>query len=256
MAHKGAAMGGRSLRPECLCLDSVFAGGPTAPALWSVFRLLINGYTRDHWTHAERNWARERVGEPKPWWNAGQMDVPTTMSVKAKVANKRVKKYRQAHKHKVTTARGQRAWITQNNTTLQRRSAVLQKDVWWQTALWCFIWPKSSTLQTMEKKCDSRVVYNFFWIAKIDYLAGNWNFESILKFLFVVVPLLIWKVSQVAGFITLRSLGLLLHKTIKLMWPSSSSPVQRETSRYRRENSAHPTTLESILAVTVWGKTH
>lgn len=38
------------------------------------------------------------------------------------------------------------------------------------------------------------------------------------------------------------------------MWPSSSSRVQRETSRYRRENSAHPTMLESILAVTVWGK--
>lgn len=84
MAHKGAAMGGRSLRPECLCLDSVFAGGPTALALCSVFRLLIKGYTRDHWTHAERTWARERVGEPKPWWNAGQMDVQTMMSVRAK----------------------------------------------------------------------------------------------------------------------------------------------------------------------------
>lgn len=43
----------------------------------------------------------------------------------------------------------------------------------------------------MEKKCDSRVVYSFFWIAKIDYLVGNWNFESILEFPFVAVPLLI-----------------------------------------------------------------
>lgn len=152
----------------------------------------------------------------------------------------------------MTTAQGQKAWTTQNNTTI---AAQVKKDACWQTALWCFIWPKSSTLQTMEKKWDSRVVYNLD-CKKIDYFAGDWNFESILKFPFVVVPHLIWKISQVAGFITLRSLGLLLHKTIKLMWPSSSSRVQRETSRYRRENRAHPTMLESILAVTVGWRTH
>lgn len=42
---------------------SVFTGGPTALALKTVFRLLLRGYTRDHWTHGgrEEGWVRAKT---------------------------------------------------------------------------------------------------------------------------------------------------------------------------------------------------
>lgn len=207
--------GGRSLRLECLCLDSVIAGGPTTLALCRVFRLLIKGYTRDHWTHAERDWARGRVGETKNWWNAGQMDVQAMMSVMVKVAGKELKS-KGAHTHKHTK------WPQHRNKGLfffflyrgtppyghrfckkmhvdKQRCDVLYAS--W--AALCKQWKKNARV---------RVVYIFFWIAKILYFVGNCGIPMLLWFPFVVAALLIWKISQVAGFITLGSLGLLLHK--------------------------------------------
>lgn len=129
MAHKRAAMGGRSLRLECLCL--VFAGGPTTMAQCRVFRLLIKGSTRDHWTHAEWDWATGGKSETEIWWNVKQTCVQTMMSVTEKVAVI-VKTCRLAHvdwpQH---SNKGLSlhffSYLDGTKPPLQHRSAVLQK---------------------------------------------------------------------------------------------------------------------------------
>lgn len=45
----------------CVWPHSVFAGGPTGPALHTVFRLLLGGYVEDHWTQD----GPEKTGEEK-----------------------------------------------------------------------------------------------------------------------------------------------------------------------------------------------
>lgn len=62
MAHKSAGsqtMGGRRAfgqREKSVCVWSlpVFARGPTGLALNKVFRLLLKGYTGDHWSNGGR----------------------------------------------------------------------------------------------------------------------------------------------------------------------------------------------------------
>lgn len=129
MAHKRAAVGGRSPKLECLCLDSVFAGGPTTLALCRVFRLLIKGSTRDHWTHAERDWARGCVGETKIWGKIRQTHVQTMKSIMEKVA---VKKWRRVLAHADWPQPSNKGLSLQcfsfrTKPPLEHRSAVLQK---------------------------------------------------------------------------------------------------------------------------------
>lgn len=132
MAHKRAAMGGRSLRLECLCLDSVFAGGLTTLAPCRVFRLVIKGSTRDHWTQAERDWARGGVGEAEIWWNVRQTYVQTMTSITERAA---VKKWRHAclHMHidHSTITKDSLCtflfYLERIKPPLEHRSAVLQK---------------------------------------------------------------------------------------------------------------------------------
>lgn len=54
--QKHYTAGGHLERQMSVCVMSlsVFAGGPTGLALDMVFRLLIKGYTGDHWTHGGR----------------------------------------------------------------------------------------------------------------------------------------------------------------------------------------------------------
>lgn len=161
--------GGRSLRLECLCLDSVIAGGPTTLALCRVFRLLIKGYTRHHWTHAERDWARGHVDETKTWWNAGQMDVEAMMGAMPKVAKKEFK----VKAHTLTN--------TQNDHSTETKALVPFFFFFTQsnTTIWAQILPFCKKMHVDKQRCD---VLCASWAA-LSKQRKKWESKSSLHFL-------------------------------------------------------------------------